>query len=816
MPKSRRAARILLIDRDPERRRRLTGVLSDQGHIVQAADDAPAALEAQQHEPAELVVANLPGGHDQLGAFRRDYPATRILLLDDAAVAANDVVAPHAARDAAARVPLPALLDEIDRLLGPAGTDEPMQSIVEDPLDAIAEGVLLLDPEDRVVAANRRLLELLPEATAALQPGAPFHALVETLAAGRHYVALTPADGAGEADWPALHCRLHAEGRAAYELGLSENRWLLVRRRALADGRRLLTFTDQSAVRLRERRLAAECDQLRRTLESIPHGVAGFDREQRLLVWNDAYRRMFDLPGDLLRRGRPLADLAARGRARGASLPAEAAGIAGALEQFQPGGRRPVVEWQRADGRVYDAERVATPDGGFVAIHSDVTERRAVEERMRYLATRDTLTGLANRVRFMEALEQAVQRERLPPARHFAVITLDVDRFKAVNESLGHRTGDEVLMLLGRRLAEQARPGDTVARFGEDEFTVLLDDVDDTAEAVALAQQLQARLAEPIVAGEREVQLTCCAGVVLSQPGACAEDYLRDADVAMYRAKDGGRGRLTLFNHEMRVRAAARLRVESELSEAIDAGQVELYYQPIIRLADMRLAGLEALARWRHPERGLVQPAEFIPIAEDSGLIVPLGRWVMGAAIRQIADWHREIGDGGDWYLSVNVSSREVGRRDLPGETQALLEQHRVPAGRLKLEVTESVLMQEPEAAARILAELRRLGIRLCIDDFGTGYSSLAYLHRFPFDTLKIDRSFVMDRGRGVESGPIIASIAGLGRSLGKEVVAEGAETAADVERLRELGCDAAQGYYFSPPLPADRAAALLAHHLKD
>ena len=204
------------------------------------------------------------------------------------------------------------------------------------------------------------------------------------------------------------------------------------------------------------------------------------------------------------------------------------------------------------------------------------------------------------------------------------------------------------------------------------------------------------------------------------------------------------------------------------------------------------------------------------PAKDRFAAAVPLGRWVMGAAIRQIADWHREIGDGGDWYLSVNVSSREVGRRDLPGETQALLEQHRVPAGRLKLEVTESVLMQEPEAAARILAELRRLGIRLCIDDFGTGYSSLAYLHRFPFDTLKIDRSFVMNRGRGVESGPIIASIAGLGRSLGKEVVAEGAETAADVERLRELGCDAAQGYYFSPPLPADRAAALLAHHLKD
>jgi diguanylate cyclase (GGDEF)-like protein len=390
------------------------------------------------------------------------------------------------------------------------------------------------------------------------------------------------------------------------------------------------------------------------------------------------------------------------------------------------------------------------------------------------------------------------------------VLFIDLDRFKLVNDSLGHITGDKLLVEIARRLAASVRPGDTIARLGGDEFTVLLDEIRDLGEATRIAERIGRELSEPHTVDGSEVFASASIGIALSnREYESAENVLRDADIAMYRAKALGKARYAVFDPTMHARAVEMLSLETALRRALDRDEFRIHYQPIVHLEDGRLAGFEALVRWAHPERGLVPPAEFIPLAEETGLIAALGRHVLQESCRQLLAWQREFPDQA-LTVSVNVSPRQLSQPDLLQEVEAILAETGLDPRSLVLEVTESAIIENPDAANAVFAQLSALGIRLALDDFGTGYSSLSYLHRFPFDKLKIDRSFITSVADDARRTEIVRSITALGANLGMELVAEGVETAEQRNALVDLKCQYAQGYFFSRPVDAFSARALL------
>jgi diguanylate cyclase (GGDEF)-like protein/PAS domain S-box-containing protein len=441
---------------------------------------------------------------------------------------------------------------------------------------------------------------------------------------------------------------------------------------------------------------------------------------------------------------------------------------------------------------------------------TDISDRKQAESQLLHDALHDALTGLPNRALFINRLEMALQRCRRTPRTRFAVLFLDLDRFKVINDSLGHRVGDELLVALAERLRTTVRVIDTVARLGGDEFGFLLEGLIDVRQASRNAERILDELARPFHLSGLEVFTSGSIGIAVAD-GECSgpEQILRDADIAMYRAKAQGRAVYTVFDQEMHREAVAAMQLENDLRRALDRQELELHYQPVVCLADGRLCGFEALLRWHHPERGLLLPTQFIPSAEETGLIVPLGAWVLETACRQIAEWGHELVREKELGVSVNLSARQLAHPELVPLVRRTLEATGAPASRLKLEITESVLMADAPAAQNVLQQLRRgLGLSVVIDDFGTGYSSLAYLHQFPIDTLKIDRSFVTRLGAGEEE--IVRAIVTLGRSMRMQVLGEGVETPAQLAALGRLGCDLAQGFLLAPPMPAAEAATLL------
>jgi diguanylate cyclase (GGDEF)-like protein len=430
----------------------------------------------------------------------------------------------------------------------------------------------------------------------------------------------------------------------------------------------------------------------------------------------------------------------------------------------------------------------------------------------------DPLTGLPNRVLFMDRLERLLASDQ-SRGTGFAVLFLDIDRFKIINDSLGHVAGDELLVEIAKRLESSLRASDTVARFeeshtlarmGGDEFTVLLDGTGDPERVLAIANRLCAAVAEPFQLQGREVVTSVSVGLVVSADRyRRAEDMIRDADTAMYRAKELGKARCEIFDTSMLTAAEERLGLEQDLRRALDRQELELYYQPIVSLSEGRLTGFEALLRWNHPIRGLVLPAKFIGIAEDTGLIVPIGTWAIHEACRQLQRWDQECPDSGDLVVNVNLSARQITHPDLLREVRRILDDTGVAPSRLKLEITEGVLLEHSEVVGNVLRELRALGVQLGLDDFGMGYSALSYLQNFPFQTIKIDRAFVSDMETGSNT-EIIRAIVALAEGLAMNVTAEGIETADQVNRLQGLSCEFGQGYYFDKPLKADDARAVL------
>ncbi|MEM9292927.1 MAG: EAL domain-containing protein [Acidobacteriota bacterium] len=442
---------------------------------------------------------------------------------------------------------------------------------------------------------------------------------------------------------------------------------------------------------------------------------------------------------------------------------------------------------------------------------TDITERKEAEQQLLHDAVHDTLTRLPNRALFLDRLGSALARAHRRPEYLFAVIFLDLDRFKLVNDSLGHMVGDELLVALGQRLAQCLRLVDTVARLGGDEFAVLIDDLDRPEDALEVSHRIQQELKRPFNLAGHEVFANASMGIALSSTGyERAEDVLRDADTAMYRAKAQPEQRPVVFDPAMHASAMVLLRLENDLRRAVDRGEFELYYQPIVSLEDRQLWGFEALVRWMHPERGLVSPGEFIPLAEETGLILEIGCWVLEEACRQTADWQQRLKHRRPVHVSVNVAAQQLTHMGFLDAVDQALDSSGILPGTLRLEITEGVMMESPELARVSLQRFRQREIKLHIDDFGTGYSSLSQLHTFPIDTLKIDRSFVANMNGKGENHAIVRTIVALAKTLNLEVMAEGIETAQQLQSLRSLDCEFGQGFLFSRPLPRDEAESLL------
>jgi len=445
----------------------------------------------------------------------------------------------------------------------------------------------------------------------------------------------------------------------------------------------------------------------------------------------------------------------------------------------------------------------------------DITDKKRVEEQLSHAALHDALTGLPNRTLFMDRLRHAVHRAGRKSSYNFGVIFLDLDRFKVVNDSLGHAAGDQLLMGIGRRLESCLRLGDTVARLGGDEFAILLEDLEDERQVDRVAERIQQSLQEPFEVCGQEIFTTASLGIALSSTGyERPEDILRDADTAMYRAKSLGRTRQVVFNPEMHASAVTQLQLESDLRHVLERDELALHYQPILALDSGRLAGFEALVRWRHPEHGLMSPGDFLPLARETGMSMAIGRWVLHAACSQLKRWQETHAEAAELPISVNLDARMLANPELVETVAEVLRDTGVAASALQLDLTEGMMMQSPETTTGVLHRLRELSVRLHIDDFGTGYSSLSQLHRFPVDALKIDRSLIGRMSIEREDLEIVRTIVALARSLDLAVVAEGIETIEQLAHLRTLGCELGQGFLFSRPHDAAFAERLIVEGL--
>jgi diguanylate cyclase (GGDEF)-like protein len=495
------------------------------------------------------------------------------------------------------------------------------------------------------------------------------------------------------------------------------------------------------------------------------------------------------------------------------------------LQEKQGGDIQTEFRLRRQDGTYlwYDLRAHAMPSENSrllrcTGLMRDVTSLKRSYERLIHDAVHDSLTGLPNRELFVDRLQGAITRAREGQANRPTVLVIDIDRFKNVNKSFGLVIGDSMLLTLGRRLSRHLNPQDTLARLGGDQFAILLISDPDPRNVATLAERVRRALRTPMKISSREIILTASIGIVVHDGNQeTAQDMLREGELAMLRAKRGGADRIEIFNPAMRGEDETKLPLESDLRKALERQQITILYQPITRLASNQLAGFEALMRWDHPTRGRLAPDDFIPIAEESGLIVELGSYVLSQALEEARNWHKALPrDRDPLFVSVNVSSRQLFRQDMVQEIRLMLAREAVPKGTLKLEITESLVMENPERAVEILTWLKTFGASLALDDFGTGYSSLSYLHRFPCDTIKVDRSLVRGSGLDGSSPLILRSVVALAHELGKEVVAEGVETQADAAYLRSIGCEYGQGYYYGEPMPpkdvADLLAALASH----
>ncbi|HEY0075574.1 MAG TPA: EAL domain-containing protein [Abditibacteriaceae bacterium] len=549
--------------------------------------------------------------------------------------------------------------------------------------------------------------------------------------------------------------------------------------------------------------LHAQKEQFQAVLDAVPGGVSWINTELVYLGANEHLTSLFGLkPQDFV--GQPIGFLN--------NSPAFSTFVHEFVHSAEQNGSREldvVVDGERHVFLFMAKKYRLGQSALFVGI--DITDRKLAEEKLFRNAFYDKLTGLPNRSLLLERMERSLAYAKRHKNYLFAVLFLDFDGFKNVNDSLGHTNGDRLLASMARRLESATRSMDTVARLGGDEFVILLEDIEGLHSATHIAERIQRALVIPFTLEGQEVFMSVSIGITLNTvPYEQTDELLRDADTAMYRAKILGRNRYEVFDRQMHEQAMNRLQMETDLHRGIEQKAFLLHYQPIIDIEARRLNGFEALVRWQRPQRGFTAPGEFLGLAEETGLIVQIDRWVMTEACRQINEWRAQFPNFEDLTVAVNLSSRQFLRRDFLEFVRNMLEETGLPPRYLKMEITESALMENIQTVAAILNELRDLGIRISIDDFGTGYSSLSYLHRLPLNTLKVDRSFISDMETKQENHEIVRAIVTLAHNLHMNVVAEGIETESQLERCRELSCEFAQGHYFSKALTVEDATQLL------
>jgi diguanylate cyclase (GGDEF)-like protein/PAS domain S-box-containing protein len=675
-------------------------------------------------------------------------------------------------------------------------------------LDSIGQGLVAFDSERRLTVWNNRFFELLDLPDTMKRVGLP---LTEILG----YQARRGDLGRGDVE--ALTeievKRLIYAGGQSLEQETASGRVLELSVSPLPDGGLVVTVADITQRRWSEQALRDSEARYALAAQGANDGLWDWDLRSNRIFLSTRWKTMLgygesavgDDPEEWFQRIHPEdAD----------QVRAQVAGhLAGASESFESehrirhddGGYR----WVLSRGLAVrdDQNRPIRMAGS----QTDITERKRAQDRLVHGALHDTLTGLPNRALLIDRLDRAVQRARRPRGAAYGMLQIDLDRFKVINDSLGYRHGDELLIAIARRLEPCLKPGDTLARLGGDEFAILIDDMTAPTEATALADRLREALAPPFQIMGRDIFANASIGIAIG-PATYerADEVLRDADLAMYRAKAAGGARVEVFDATMHTHAVQQLHMETDLRRAVERGEMLLFYQPIVSLETGRIIGFETLIRWNHPERGMIAPDEFVPLAEETGLIVQLGEWVLGEACRQMWDWQSRFVLDPPLELSVNLSVRQFSQLTLVKNVCESLARSGLDPRHLKLEITETALMENAERAAAMLTELKRNNIRLSLDDFGTGYSSLGYLQKLPIDTIKIDKSFINNMARNKDNLEIVRTIAQLAHGLGMDVVAEGVETNEQLAQLRALGCKAGQGYLFSRPLSRGDAEALL------
>ncbi|WP_256805411.1 EAL domain-containing protein [Bradyrhizobium sp. Bra64] len=547
-------------------------------------------------------------------------------------------------------------------------------------------------------------------------------------------------------------------------------------------------------------RLSVEKQRLDTAMNTMTQGLLMFDQDERLIVCNRRYIEMYGLSADVVKPGAHFRDVIQHRYDTGSfdgDVDAYCDGILNSVEQTHSA----IVE--TGDGRLIEIKNQPAAGGGWLATHDDATERLRADERIAHLAHYDALTDLPNRVLMRGHLERRIAE--LAQGKPFAILYIDVDEFKGVNDSLGHEAGDELLRQVANRLRACVSGNDLVARLGGDEFAIVKAGTSDQDELTALAEQILKALRAPVNCNGQEIPTDASIGIAIApEHGDNLDDLLKRADLAMYAAKSEGRRTYRVFAPEYDAKARERRQLELDLRQALARGEFEVHYQPLVDLAANVVNGCEALLRWRHPERGMVSPADFIPVAEDTGLIGEIGEWVLKQACLEAASWPGQI------HIAVNVSPVQFRSRTLALKVAAALAESGLAPGRLELEITETVLIRDDAEALTVLQQLRELGVRIALDDFGTGYSSLSYLHRFPFDKIKIDRSFISDIGQSEDSSPIVQAVVHMAAARHMVTTAEGVETEAQREVLRQLGCSQMQGWLFSPAVPAAKLKQLL------
>jgi diguanylate cyclase (GGDEF)-like protein len=649
-------------------------------------------------------------------------------------------------------------------------------------LEGSREGVVVVDADGRIALANSQAVNFLGGASALLRDGVTVAGLSDALADPvSHGAPLLRPNGA-----------LPFTGEAR----LRDGRWLRVSQSVTQDSGSVAVWSDISQLKDQEEKLIATNGRLDAALSNMSQGLCLFDSENRLKVVNRRFCEIYELQPDLVGPGLTFREVLELRIAAGVHEGKSASDLMAEQIAFVSQRKSGAYHQELSGGRVVAIVHQPMEDGGWVATYEDVTERRNSEARIAFMARHDALTGLPNRIMFGEKVEDAIANAGREGG--FAVLSLDLDRFKQVNDTLGHHVGDELLRMAAKRLQHCTGDSDTLARLGGDEFAIVQRRAEGPDAAADLAHRAIEALSAPYDVVGHRITIGASIGVSLAPGDGLARDkLLKSADIALYRAKADGRGTWRFFEAEMDARLQARRMLELDLRDALENNEFELYYQPSYDLARDRIGGFEALLRWRHPKRGLVMPAEFITLAEEIGLIIPIGEWVLRRACAQACEWPAHI------TLAVNVSAAQFKASSLIETVQGALAATGLSPRRLELEITESVLLADNVATLAVLHTLRGHGIRIAMDDFGTGYSSLSYLRAFPFDKIKIDQSFVRDLEAADGSGPIVRAIRTLADCLSMRTTAEGVETYEQFKWLRDEGCNEAQGYYLSRPVPA-------------